>query len=150
MEYMEQQMQQQIEAGLSNAGQCYARIAELEGQSAALAARLEECLECLCSMQQCIGEITISYRLDAEMVGQQIYQGTGMTEPELRQVRADAVDEFMNKAMHEIANSYTSSTPVTPWESGMNSMLAMFAKYTQKYLKILRNNESTSILAGKE
>ena len=40
MEYMEQQMQQQIEAGLSNAEQCYARIAELEDQNAALAAQL--------------------------------------------------------------------------------------------------------------
>ena len=38
MEYMEQQMQQQIEAGISNAERCYARIAELEEQNAALAA----------------------------------------------------------------------------------------------------------------
>ena len=38
MEYMEQQMQQQIEAGISNAEQCYARITELEEQNAALAA----------------------------------------------------------------------------------------------------------------
>lgn len=41
MEYMEQQRQQQIEAGLSNAEQCYARIAELEEQNAALAAQFE-------------------------------------------------------------------------------------------------------------
>lgn len=41
MEYMEQQMQQQIEAGLSNAEQCYARIADLEDQNAALAAQVE-------------------------------------------------------------------------------------------------------------
>ena len=40
MEYMEQQMQQQIEAGLSNAEQCYARITELEDQNAAMAAQL--------------------------------------------------------------------------------------------------------------
>ena len=45
MEYMEQQMQQQIEAGLSNAEQCYARIAELEDQNAALAAQVESLLD---------------------------------------------------------------------------------------------------------
>lgn len=33
-------MQQQIEAGLSNAEQCYARIAELEDQNAAMTAQL--------------------------------------------------------------------------------------------------------------
>lgn len=37
MEYMEQQMQQQIEAGISEADRCYTRIAELEEQNAALA-----------------------------------------------------------------------------------------------------------------
>lgn len=41
MEYMEQQMQQQIEAGINEADRCYARIAELEEQSAALAAQVE-------------------------------------------------------------------------------------------------------------
>ncbi len=41
MEYMEQQMQQQIEAGISNAERCYARIAEMEEQNAALAAQVE-------------------------------------------------------------------------------------------------------------
>ena len=42
MEYMEQQMQQQIEAGISNAEQCYARITELEEQNAALAAQVRK------------------------------------------------------------------------------------------------------------
>ena len=55
-------------------------------QNAALAAQVEALLECLCSIQQqCIGEIAMSYRLDAENIGQQIYQATGMTEPELRE-----------------------------------------------------------------
>lgn len=38
MEYMEQQMQNYIESGISEADRCYARIAELEEQNAALAA----------------------------------------------------------------------------------------------------------------
>lgn len=42
MEYMEQQMQNFIEAGISEADRCYARIAELEQQNAALAAQVKE------------------------------------------------------------------------------------------------------------
>lgn len=41
MEYMEQQMQTFIEAGINEADRCYARIAELEEQNAALAAQVE-------------------------------------------------------------------------------------------------------------
>lgn len=41
MEYMEQQMQNYIEAGISEADRCYTRIAELEEQNAALAAQVE-------------------------------------------------------------------------------------------------------------
>jgi len=37
MEYMESKMQDQIEAGISEADRCYTRIAELEEQNAALA-----------------------------------------------------------------------------------------------------------------
>lgn len=43
-------------------------------------------LECLHSIQsQCIGEIAMNYRLDAQNIGQEIYQATGLTEPELRE-----------------------------------------------------------------
>ena len=41
MEYMEQQMQNYIEAGISEADRCYARIAELEGLNQELAATVE-------------------------------------------------------------------------------------------------------------
>lgn len=42
MSYPEQQMQNFIEAGLSEAGRCYARIAELEQQNAELVAKAEK------------------------------------------------------------------------------------------------------------
>ena len=41
MEYMEQQMQNYIEAGISEADRCYARIVELEELNQALQAQVE-------------------------------------------------------------------------------------------------------------
>lgn len=41
-------------------------------------------LDCLCDIQQsCIGEIAMNYKLDAESIGRQITEATGMTAPEL-------------------------------------------------------------------
>ena len=33
--------------------------------------------------QMCIGEICMNYRLDAQCIGETIYEATGMTSPEL-------------------------------------------------------------------
>ena len=53
------------------------RIVELENKNAKM-------LECLCDISDaCIGKLTMSYSLDAEGIGQSIYEATGMTNPEL-------------------------------------------------------------------
>jgi hypothetical protein len=53
------------------------RIVELESKNAKM-------LECLCDISDaCIGKLTMSYSLDAEGIGQSIYEATGMTNPEL-------------------------------------------------------------------
>ncbi|CAL9959636.1 hypothetical protein VPHK24_0050 [Vibrio phage K24] len=44
----------------------------------------EKLLTALCDIQgMCIGEITMSYKLDAESIGMMIYEATGLTHPEL-------------------------------------------------------------------
>ena len=78
MEYMEQQMQQQIEAGLSNAEQCYARIAELEERNAALAAQVEALREAWEAVK----------RNDWDAPLDEAFEKT--PQHHLRQVRADA------------------------------------------------------------
>jgi hypothetical protein len=41
-------------------------------------------IKCLCRISNaCIGKITMSYSMDAETIGQSIYEATGMTNPEL-------------------------------------------------------------------
>lgn len=147
MEYMESKMQEHYESG--NA--MHAELEKVTAERDALAAQVEAFsnkLQNVAALVDGDGFTAVQWILDNHAEISQLVAAT--PQHHLRQVRADAVDEFMNKATHEIANSYTSSTPLTPWESGMNSMLAMFARYTQKYLKILRNNESTRILAGKK
>ena len=53
------------------------RIVELESKNAKM-------LECLCDISDaCIGQLTMSYSLDAQDIGQSIYEATGMTNPEL-------------------------------------------------------------------
>jgi len=53
------------------------RIVELENKNAKM-------LECLCDISDaCIGQLTMSYSLDSEGIGQSIYEATGMTNPEL-------------------------------------------------------------------
>ena len=53
------------------------RIVELEDKNAKM-------LECLCDISNaCIGQITMSYRLDAEDIGPSIYAATGMTNPQM-------------------------------------------------------------------
>ena len=53
------------------------RIVELESKNAKM-------LECLCDISgACIGEITMSYKLDPEDIGQSIYAATGMTNPQM-------------------------------------------------------------------
>ena len=53
------------------------KIAELENKNAKM-------LECLCDISDaCIGQLTMSYSLDAEGIGNSIYEATGMTNPQL-------------------------------------------------------------------
>ena len=53
------------------------RIAELEKERIKL-------LSCLLDISyECIGEITMNYRVDAEYIGRKIYAATGMTNPQL-------------------------------------------------------------------
>jgi len=53
------------------------RIAELEKEHTTL-------LSCLLGISnECIGEIAMNYKLDAQMIGESIYVATGKTNPEL-------------------------------------------------------------------
>ena len=53
------------------------RIAELERERFAL-------LSCLLGISnECIGEIAMNYKLDAQMIGESIYAATGLSNPEL-------------------------------------------------------------------
>ena len=55
------------------------RIAELEKERIKL-------LSCLLDISdECIGEITMNYRVDSEYVGGRIQATTGMTNPQLRE-----------------------------------------------------------------
>ena len=56
---------------------CALDIAELEKERIKL-------LSCLLGISnECIGEIAMNYRLDAQMIGESIYAATGKTNPEL-------------------------------------------------------------------
>jgi len=66
------------------------RIAELEQQLEevnANNARLREAFTDISNM--CIGEISMNYKLDAQCVGQIIYEATGLTNPELNNLRLE-------------------------------------------------------------
>jgi hypothetical protein len=55
----------------------FERIVELEAKNARM-------LECLCDISNaCIGQITMSYSLDCQDIGQSIYEATGMTNPQM-------------------------------------------------------------------
>ena len=55
------------------------RIVELENKNAKM-------LECLCDISDaCIGQLTMSFSLNAECIGQSICEATGMTNPELNE-----------------------------------------------------------------
>lgn len=87
MEYMEQQMQTFIEAGISNAEQCYVRIAELEEKNAALAAQVE-------ALQSRVG---VAERVEAifnEAQELSFDDCVKLFPDEIRQVRADAAVDF--------------------------------------------------------
>lgn len=59
-------------------------IEVLKAERDALASYNITILECLSDIQsQCIGEITMSFKLDPEFIGRQIYEATGLTYPEL-------------------------------------------------------------------
>ena len=61
------------------------RIAELEIERVKL-------ISCLSDISNaCIGQITMSYNLDAEGIGQSIYAATGMTTPEMTDYLKDIV-----------------------------------------------------------
>tara|TARA_R110002153_G_scaffold130436_1_gene279317 strand:- start:558 stop:917 length:360 start_codon:yes stop_codon:yes gene_type:complete len=61
------------------------RIVELENKNAKM-------LECLCDISDaCIGQLTMSYSLDAEGIGNSIYKATGMTNPELNEALKEQV-----------------------------------------------------------
>ena len=36
----------------------------------------------------CVGELAMGYKLDAQAIGEMIYKATGMTQPELHEVRS--------------------------------------------------------------
>ena len=56
----------------------------LEQENAELRENTKRLLQELCDIQgQCIAEIAMGYKLDAESIGCSIYQATGMTNPEL-------------------------------------------------------------------
>jgi predicted nuclease with TOPRIM domain len=65
-------------AGLANEScEQQSKIRELERKNAKM-------LECLCDISNaCIGQITMSYSLDAEDIGQSIYVATGMKNPQM-------------------------------------------------------------------
>ena len=101
MEYMEQQMQNYIEADISEADKCYARIAELEEQNAALAAQVEafgDKLSEVVALLDVDGMTAVQWLLDN---CQEIESLTNM-EPEqhLAEIRAQAV-------MDAIKNGFT-------------------------------------------
>ena len=53
------------------------KIAELEKERVSL-------LSCLLDISnECIGEIAMNYKLDAQMIGESIYAATGLSNPEL-------------------------------------------------------------------
>ena len=61
------------------------RVAELEKERIKL-------LSCLLDISdECIGEITMNYRVDAECVGRSIYAATGMTNPQLTEALKEQV-----------------------------------------------------------
>ena len=61
------------------------RIAELEKERADL-------LSCLLGISnECIGELAMNYRLDAQMIGESIYAATGKTNPELAEALKEQV-----------------------------------------------------------
>ena len=61
-----------------------ARNEKLESRIAELEAERKKLLFCLLKISdQCIGEISMNYRLDAQHIGESIYQATGKTNPEL-------------------------------------------------------------------
>ena len=83
------------------------RIAELENEVVKANMKLIDCaldiaeleegritlLSCLLGISnECIGEIAMNYRLDAQMIGESIYAATGKTNPEL----AKALKEQVN------------------------------------------------------
>jgi hypothetical protein len=50
----------------------------------AITARVDELEAALCEISNmCIGELTMSYRLDANCIGELIWEATGMANPEL-------------------------------------------------------------------
>ena len=52
----------------------------------AMALRIKELEAALCEISNmCIGNLTMSYSIDPDYVGQLIYQATGMTNPELNE-----------------------------------------------------------------
>lgn len=85
-------------------------LEKVKTERSALAAQVEALLDCLCSIQQqCIGEITMSYQLDAESIGRQIYRATGMTEPYLRErlkVPSDHLRELRAEAVIDAVFSH--------------------------------------------
>ena len=51
-----------------------------------MALRIKELEAALCEISNmCIGNLTMSYSIDPDYVGQLIYQATGMTNPELNE-----------------------------------------------------------------
>lgn len=60
-------------------------LLDIQAESNALTSKNHQLLAVLSDIQQqCIGAIAMSYPMSPEHIGQQIYQATGMTEPELR------------------------------------------------------------------
>ena len=59
-------------------------IDRLEQENAELREFTQKLLQELCDIQsQCIGELAMDYKLDAQSIGESIHNVTGMTNPEL-------------------------------------------------------------------
>ena len=147
MEYMEQQMQQQIEAGLSNAEQCYARISELEEQNAALAAAIE-------ALREAYGSF-VETGFD-EIPGDAF---SAAPQHHLRQMRADAVMDAINNGFtpeqfHALKDSRDGVQLRA--DAGRVGFIAGYmlcndgAALLKHNYKGMADNYHASILAGKE
>lgn len=75
---------------------------KLEQELSELKAKYNSNLSVLSDISSmCIGELAMSYKLDAQEIGNMIYKSTGLTEPELRKVVSNVTKEKSEKGNTE-------------------------------------------------